>query len=95
MYNYSTIISSDNKSYIGDAKYNGNIINKRNLLADAAEKRGNSWRQNNNPVSDKDRLIFKIKEIYRNTDKSPPIGLALSNSQTLQSHYNFVKKNQK
>ena len=95
MYNYSAITNSDKKLYNGDAKYKSNVINKRNLLADAAEKRGNSWRQNNNPVSDKDRLIFKIQEIYRNTDKSPPIGLSLSSLHTLQSHYNFVKKLQK
>ena len=46
MYNYSAITNSDKKLYNGDAKYKSNVINKRNLLADAAEKRGNSWRQN-------------------------------------------------
>ena len=64
---------------------------KRELLAKAALEREKNWRQKQNPVLTKDKILSKIQQTYKKQGNSEPFGLGSLNLDSLIKHYNSIK----
>ena len=64
---------------------------KRELLAKAALEREKNWRQKQNPVLTKDKILSKIQQTYKKQGKPEPFGLGSLNLDSLIKHYNSIK----
>ena len=67
------------------------IKEKRAKLAEAASRRQNNWRQQSSSISNKDRIIARIKADYQSKGKEAPIGLYSSSLTVLKKHLEYIK----
>ena len=65
---------------------------KRNLIATAALKRKENWKQKTSAIGSKEKLLAKIIETQRKSNIRLPIGLESANVKQLQKYYQYIKE---
>lgn len=63
---------------------------KRERMANAAISRQGNWRQRTSSISESDRTLAKIYQVYHKIDKDPPLGLRSSKLGILKRHLNYL-----
>jgi hypothetical protein len=63
---------------------------KRERMAGAAISRQGNWRQRTSSISESDRTLAKIYQVYQKIDQDPPLGLCSSGLSILKRHLNYL-----